>query len=115
MTLVTRRPQLGRRMPFVSLIGALRRLDLAGVRVIPLMAPVRLEGTTLVLRHTFSGRETPISPVDTIVSAGPYVARDELARWAEREGLEVRVIGDAYAPRRTLAAVVEGHRAGRDV
>ncbi len=111
----TRRLQIGRRLAFVSLIGALRRLAEADIPILTCCVPVRMEGQTLVTRHVFSGREAAIERVDALVCCGPYRARDAVARKLQGRGLPVRLIGDAYAPRRMAVAVLEGHQAGRTV
>jgi 2,4-dienoyl-CoA reductase-like NADH-dependent reductase (Old Yellow Enzyme family) len=113
--LLTRRTQIGRRMALVSLMGAFRRLDEAGVELIPLHVPVHMETGSLIVRHVFSSVHARLSDVSILVSAGPYRARDALARELRRRGHEVQSIGDAYAPRRTLVAVLEGYRAGQTV
>jgi NADPH-dependent 2,4-dienoyl-CoA reductase/sulfur reductase-like enzyme len=113
--IVTRRPSIGRRLAFVSLMGAFRRLDAAGIEIVPLRSPVRMEGTTLITRHGFSGREWALPGIDAVVFAGPYRARDDLARELHRRGRDVRLVGDAYAPRRALVAILDGHAAGREV
>jgi NADPH-dependent 2,4-dienoyl-CoA reductase/sulfur reductase-like enzyme len=113
--LVTRRLQIGRRLAFVSLIGTLRRLAEADIPILTCRVPVRMEGQTLVTRHAFSGREDALERVDALVCCGPYRARDAVARELLGRGLPVRLIGDAYAPRRMAVAVFEGHEAGRTV
>lgn len=110
--LLTRRPQIGRRSPFVSLAGAFRRLDLAGIPVVPLREAVRMEERTLVVRHVYSGHEDHLEDVDVVVWAGPYAARDGLANELSSRGHRIRSVGDSYAPRGARVAIFEGHELG---
>ena len=50
-------------------------------------------------------------------TAGPAFANAtvEFIPQAVDHDSEVRVIGDAYAPRRAMVAVLEGHAAGREI
>ena len=113
--LLTRRPQVGRRVAAVSMMGAFRRLDVAGVQIVPLHIPVRHEADRLIIRHVFSGNERQIAPVDTLIWCGPYRARDDLARELRARGRAVRSVGDCYAPRGAMLAILDGHLVGREL
>ncbi|HEY5333064.1 MAG TPA: NAD(P)-binding protein, partial [Solirubrobacterales bacterium] len=105
--LVTRRASIGRLLSYISLIGALRRLDDAGIRIHTLLAPVRVEDGRLIAVHSFSKREHDLGEVGTVVRAGPYAASfDTTGPGSE----DVVVIGDASAPREALAVVYEANR-----
>lgn len=104
--LVTRRPSIGRHVPWVNLLGVFRRLDEAGVRVETLAVPLRTGPSALVLKHSFSGREYEVPPVDTVVRAGPFTPA-ELLDAGERELIR---LGDALAPRGLQALSLEAHR-----
>lgn len=105
VTLVTRRPAIGRRVAYISMIGVQRRFDLAGIKVHTLMIPLRVEDGQLIATHSFSGQEHNLGPVGTIVAAGPY-------RASVTEQVDGKlVIGDASAPREVLALVREANAA----
>jgi 2,4-dienoyl-CoA reductase-like NADH-dependent reductase (Old Yellow Enzyme family) len=104
--LVTRRAALGRRVPYINIIGVHRRLDEAGVTVDVLTAPRRVEAGELVAAHAFSGRERSLGRVGTLVQAGPY--RSSVDDLAGVSGAAA-VVGDASAPRDLLAAVREAN------
>ncbi len=77
----------------------LRRLEDAGVTTMPYTRLVGLEPGAIVVASTLSGRQRLVEGFDTTVVAfgaapdpGP---RDELAR----RGADVRLVGDAWAPR----------------
>ncbi|MGD9958068.1 FAD-dependent oxidoreductase [Nocardioides sp.] len=103
VTILTRRAALGRRVPYINLIGVHRRLDEAGIDVHVLTVPQRAEDGQLVVSHAFSGRERVLGPIGTLVEAGPYRSSVEDLAAA---GL---VVGDASAPRDLLAAVREAN------
>ena len=103
VSLVSRRAALGRRVPYINLIGVHRRLDELGIAVHLLTVPERAEGGDLIVSHAFSGRERVLGPVGTLVQAGPYRSS------VEDIGSAGLVVGDASAPRDLLAAVREAN------
>jgi 2,4-dienoyl-CoA reductase-like NADH-dependent reductase (Old Yellow Enzyme family) len=107
--IVTRRQAIGRRTPYVNLIGVLRRLDFAGVRLHADVVPARMEAGKLIVRHGLSGVERVLGPITTIVRAGPYKARSRLADTNHR----LLVVGDSYSPRTVMAVVREANSVGR--
>ena len=111
VTLVTRRPSIGRHVPWVNLLGIFRRLDDAGVRVQTMTVPDRVEGDRLVLKHSFSGRELALPSVTTAVRAGPFAPATPL-----ETGLRTTLtIGDALSPRGLHAVTLEAHRAALEL
>ncbi|MEZ5099084.1 MAG: hypothetical protein R3C15_04650 [Thermoleophilia bacterium] len=108
---MTRRPVLGRHVPWVSMLGVLRRLDGAGIEVRITTAPRRVEDGRLVVAHSFSGRERALGPVASVVRAGPYLPAAAL----DAGGRELHVVGDAVAPRGLLPVVLEAHRLARSL
>ncbi len=101
VSIVTRRPQVGRHVAYINLIGALRRLDQGGIGIHTLAIPLRITGGQLVAQHPFSGAERSICNARTIVRAGPYRSRELAVPLRFRS----TVVGDASAPR-ALAAVM---------
>jgi len=103
-------------------IGA--RLAAAGVRTSVLRRPVRVESGSasdsssgsgaLVLQDVLTAEEERVEPVDALVHVCAPVARDALLEGLDDAGFtgEVRLIGDAQAPRSCLEAVYEGRLAG---
>lgn len=113
LVLVTRFFEPFRELPIVSRIAALRNLDGLGAEVLALHEPVRIAGGKVVLRHYSSGRESPRGGIDYVLVVGPQAVNDELLDPLTRAGVEVHLIGDAYAPRRLRHAIHEGHQLGR--
>lgn len=115
VTLITRQPQIGRRLAYVSLIGVLRRLDSLDVTTVTLQEPVRLQARTLITRNLASGKERHVDDVDAVVVAGPYRSVDRLATELQARGFNPTILGDAYAPRRAMVAMLEGHRSALEL
>lgn len=88
-----------------------QRLRSLGVRWLSHARVSRFVGRDAYLDH--EGIEVVIPEVDFVVVVEKPVAQDNLARELEAQyhGLEVRVVGSAYSPRRTLDAVHDGLRA----
>jgi NADPH-dependent 2,4-dienoyl-CoA reductase/sulfur reductase-like enzyme len=102
---MTRRDAVARRVAYISKIGVLRRLDLAGVTIHPLMVPVGVIDGMLRARHVFSGREREVCPTGLLVRAGPYESIS--SRPADNRTV---VVGDASAPRDYVAVSQEANR-----
>jgi 2,4-dienoyl-CoA reductase (NADPH2) len=66
------------------------------------------------LAHTLTGQERTVE-ADTVVTAVPGRADDELARALEGHGPEVHVVGDALAPRTIHDAILTATRAARAI
>lgn len=115
LVVLTPRTQLGRAIAYVNLIGVYRRLHQAHADIIVSALPVRWQGRLLTYVNPFNGDEKVIDQVDLFLHATPREAQDSLAAELRERGLEVHVVGDAYAPRTLLAAIHEGHRAGLTV
>lgn len=109
VTLITPRTQLGRPLPYVSLIGVYRRLYGARVDIVTAHQPVNLCAGELTLRNGFNGDERPLRDVDLFVYATPRRADDSLAGSLSAEDFEVHLVGDCFAPRTLLAALHEAH------
>lgn len=114
---VTRFLEPLRELPEVTRISTLRALDELGVELLANMTVDRAEGGAVVLRHYYNAqREQRIENAAGVVWVGAQRANDAIARELAAAGLtDVRVIGDAYAPRRLANATAEGFRAGRAV
>jgi NADPH-dependent 2,4-dienoyl-CoA reductase/sulfur reductase-like enzyme len=114
---VTRFHEALRELPQVSRISTLRALDELGVVLRPTMYVDRIENGEVVLRHYYNARhEERLQGVGEVVWVGAQRANDALAYELRDAGVaDVRLIGDAFAPRRVANAIAEGYRAGRNV
>ncbi|MET0679776.1 MAG: hypothetical protein ABWZ41_02160, partial [Burkholderiales bacterium] len=115
LVVITPRTQLGRNVAYVGLLGVYRRLYHARVEIVVAAVPKRFIAERVVHANTFTGEERAIEDVALFVYATPRLADDGLAAPLRAQGLEVRLAGDAFAPRAMLAAVHEGHRVGNEL
>jgi 2,4-dienoyl-CoA reductase-like NADH-dependent reductase (Old Yellow Enzyme family)/NAD(P)-dependent dehydrogenase (short-subunit alcohol dehydrogenase family) len=105
-----------RELPAVTMITTLRAFDEHGVDVRAHTEVARIDQGEVVLRDSLSGREDRVPDVAAVIWVGPQEAQGGLAEELRAAGVtDVRVIGDAFAPRRLANAIEEGHRAGRTV
>jgi hypothetical protein len=112
LVLITPRTQIGRAVAYVNLLGVYRRLYKAHAEMVLAATPKSFRGGVLTHANAFSGDEQAIRDVALFTYATPRIANDELAAPLRAKGIDVRLIGDAFAPRAMLAAVHEGHRLG---
>ncbi|MGI9658026.1 MAG: hypothetical protein ACR2OD_03890, partial [Gaiellaceae bacterium] len=77
----------------------------------------RVEGRRVELAGAYGGANAFADDIDSIVVVGDSVANDEISRELSttEPGWYVVAVGDCVAPRRLELAVLEGHRAGRNV
>lgn len=87
-----------------SVGSMLARLDLGGVRLVPLARVVDIDGGTLTLAHSYSMRRWTVDGFDSVVLACGSIGDDALYREVKRQHPDVRLLGDAYAPRRMVFA-----------
>ncbi len=118
VVLVTAKAGLAGEEPIVVQQSVQRRLAAAGVEIVLLseVAPESdLEDGAVVLRNVYSGARRTLQSVALLTYAGTRRPLDDLYPSLCAAGLDVRLVGDAYAPRDLLTATAEGHAAGLDV
>jgi 2,4-dienoyl-CoA reductase-like NADH-dependent reductase (Old Yellow Enzyme family) len=115
LVLITPRTQLGRNVAYVGLLGVYRRLYRAKVEIVVAAVPQRFAARRIVHANAFTGEERTIEDVALFGYATPRLADEALAAPLRSQGLEVRLAGDAFAPRALLAAIHEGHRIGNEL
>jgi NADPH-dependent 2,4-dienoyl-CoA reductase/sulfur reductase-like enzyme len=118
--IVTRQYSLGEDIGTTLRAKLLERLLRQGVTITVLAAPVAIEADHVRVRHMLTDAEWTI-PADTVVLASGGQARDQLYHElsALTTGQEsppaLHLIGDAYAPRNLLLAMVDAARVGRAI
>ncbi|MGE0699075.1 MAG: FAD-dependent oxidoreductase [Hyphomicrobiaceae bacterium] len=115
---VTRFFEVARELPMVSRIAFLRELDRKGGSIRPNHYVARASNGSIVLRHYLTEREEMVEDVAAVVWVGPSRANGGLAeelRAAGWEASRLRVVGDAFQPRRLANALVEAHSAARAI
>ena len=89
-----------------------------GMRFATDLELVAIEGSTVRLRDVYTKEDVVREGIDTVVLALGAEAQDGLFHaLAPRraQGLDLRLIGDALAPRRADSAIKEGEAAGRAI
>ena len=113
MVLLTPRTDIAQAVNYCSGLGIHRRPHQAGIEIMVATTLVDYHDETLWGRDVFSQREWSADGVELLVYATPRRANDSLAR--PLEGIEVRIIGDALAPRNMMIAIHEGHAIGNEI
>jgi 2,4-dienoyl-CoA reductase-like NADH-dependent reductase (Old Yellow Enzyme family) len=118
LTIATRFFEAFREIPAVSRIAMLREMDRCGAQLKPNMFVSRASNGGVVLSHYLTGREEVVEDVAAVVWVGRARANGDLGEELLRAGFEkarLRIVGDAYAPRRLHQALVEAHSAARAI
>lgn len=113
--IVTPRSVEGSDIVQISWITQHQRLRNLGVKVRTGTVIRAVNGSTITLEDAYSGEQSEVKGVDTIVVAGLRQADDELLHALRDRGVKVLAAGDCLAPRSALEAIREGHLAGRQV
>ena len=116
--IVARFFEIAREVPAVSRIAFLRELDRNGGMAKPNSYVARASNGSVVVRHYLTQREEVVDDVAAVVWVGPSMPNTSLAEELLAAGLEktqIRVVGDAFQPRRLANALVEAHTAGRAI
>jgi len=112
VTFATRAPALGAMVENVTRPFILDRLRRGGVELAVLSEVHVRDGRTLLVRGDRGGAESDVAEIaDVLILAGGAVAADSL-RGAAPAGAELHVIGDAFAPRRLVAATQQAWEVG---
>ncbi len=104
--------QAGAEIDAFSRPPLMRRLMGAGLELRESHRLVAITERDVVIAQTWTGGEEILRDVDVVVLAWYGVADDLLARELESSGRDVRVVGDALAPRRAIDAIWDGFRIG---
>lgn len=113
--LVTRFPEVAREVPRTSRISSIRELDNLGVELIPNAWVRSAKHGRVTLENYLSKRTWTMEGIDSIVRVGHRIAQDSLFHSLRGRTPIVRLIGDAYQPRRIVNAVMEGHAVAREL
>jgi hypothetical protein len=93
-------------------VGALHRL---GVQILTYVRLYGSDADTVYLQHIASGEPVVLEGVHTLVLCTGHESVTELADATEDLGLDLRVIGDAAAPRTAEEAVYDGFKVGCEI
>ena len=77
---------------------------------------VRVSSRTAIVQHYASAREIRVESVDVIISIGPQTPNDACVAELRRAGIsDIRIVGDAFTPRRLRHAINEAHAVARSL
>jgi 2,4-dienoyl-CoA reductase-like NADH-dependent reductase (Old Yellow Enzyme family)/thioredoxin reductase len=105
----------GETLPWYVRDAAVASLHKLGVTVLPYMRLSGSDSDSVYLQHITSGEAVVIDSIDTLVLCTGHSPVTDLADAIEDLSVDVRVIGDAAAPRTAEEAVYEGLRAGTEI
>ena len=114
VVILTDRERLAADEAMVTRQGVYARLGRKGIDFVTSVRPLatsRFEEGELAYADVFSGRQTVLTDVALFTYATARIPDVALEAPLRAAGLEVRTIGDAYAPRTVLAATSEGYHA----
>ncbi|MEQ9639752.1 MAG: FAD-dependent oxidoreductase [Alphaproteobacteria bacterium] len=115
VTLLTPRVQIARNVPYTNALGIYRRLLNAGVEIVTTALPVDHRDGRVIWRNAFTGKQSTVDDVALFAYSTPRQANDALAAPLRAAGLEVRLVGDARAPRTLFSAIHEGAKTANEV
>jgi mycofactocin system FadH/OYE family oxidoreductase 2 len=102
-------------IPAPSLGPLFKRLYQMGVVFRPHTVLRRIDRRSVTIANVFTGTESVVDGVDTVVLLIGDHAEDELALAIRGRFDEVHAIGDCLAPRRAIDAIREGERVARAI
>lgn len=101
--------------PLQDLFLTRQRLAFKGVTFTPDIAVLEIQGTLVKGLNVYSNEMFDFDGYDTVVLAAGNVAEDSLYFALKGKVKEIYRVGDCVAPRKTDAAIIEGHRIGRKI
>ena len=104
VTMLFQSPALAPLVGKYSIGTMLARLDRGKVQQVPLTRLVTIADEELEVEHTYSGRRYTLGPFDSVVLACGATPRAALFGGLKHRHPDVRLVGDAYAPRRMVFA-----------
>jgi 2,4-dienoyl-CoA reductase-like NADH-dependent reductase (Old Yellow Enzyme family) len=118
VVIATPRGDIGSAEALVVQQGIQRRMNKLGLDIYYYYEPSGdselIEGV-VTLKNIYSGKRIDIPDIALFTYSTPRVADDALAAPLRAAGLDVRLIGDCYAPRFLQNATAEGHAVGNEI
>ncbi|WP_157219096.1 oxidoreductase [Flavisphingomonas formosensis] len=117
VVILTERERIASDEAMVTRQGVYARLYRKGIEIVTSVRPLassRFEEGEVAYANVFSGGETVITDVALLTYATARIPDDQLAEPLRAAGIDVRLIGDAWAPRTVLAATSDGYRVGME-
>ena len=115
VTVVTEFFYAGSEAPFGILQALYTRLCRKNVSVLTLTAVKEVRGDAVIVNNIFSGFESTIESIDTVVTAIGSDVDDVLYAQLREKGWEVHIVGDCLQPRFLPQVTLEAARVGRQL
>jgi pyruvate/2-oxoglutarate dehydrogenase complex dihydrolipoamide dehydrogenase (E3) component len=106
---------VGETLPLYVRDAAVASLHKLGVGMLPYMRLYGSDADSVYLQHIASAEPVVLESVNTLVLCSGHTPVSDLADALEDLSLDVRIIGDAAAPRTAEEAVYEGLVAGAEI
>ena len=106
---------VGESLPLYVRDAAVATLHKLGVTVMPYMRLHGSDSDSVYLQHIASGEPVVVEAIDTLVLCTGHVPVSAVADSLDDLSLDLRIIGDAAAPRTAEEAVYDGLRAGVEI
>jgi thioredoxin reductase len=106
---------VGETLPLYVRDAAVASLHKLGVEVLPYMRLYGSDSDSVYLQHITSGEAVILESVNTLVLCTGHTSVTDLSDALEDLSLDLRIIGDAAAPRTAEEAVYEGLRVGSEI
>jgi thioredoxin reductase len=113
--LITSQETIGNFLGATTRPPLLRRLFSKKAQIFNHLEAKAIRNGCLLARNIWSGEMHEVGPYEGFVFAYGGCARDALSEPLRQRGLNVRVVGDAFAPRSLQHAILEGHQCGREI
>ncbi len=111
--LITSQETIGNYLGATTRPPLLTRLFKLGVQIFCHLKAIRLENGCCIAANEWTGDLQQVGPYDGFVYAFGGVSYDPLSQPLKQRGLDVTVLGDAFAPRSLQHAILEGHQFAR--
>ena len=113
--LITSQETIGNFLGATTRPPLLRRLYRKKVQIFNHLEAESLDKGCLVARNIWSGELHEVGPYDAFVYAYGGAPLDSLSEALKTRGIQVQLVGDAFAPRSLQHAILEGHQFAREL
>ena len=118
VVIITPRDRIANDEPLANRQEIYDRLYKQGVELVTSCDPLPtsdFENGAITYANVYSGKTGTVDNVMLFTYATPRVPNDELAEPLRNAGVELHLIGDAYAPRFVVTATAEGYKVGNTI
>ncbi len=113
--ITTQYPFVGLEIDFINIVSVYKTLCAAGVKFTPNTIVTRYDGKDVTLKNVYSGDESVVEGIDTVVFASWNRADDRLYKELRGRVKALFRVGDSLAPRTAMDAIHDAYRLARDI